>query len=206
MTPTSSSPSAGSSRPRTRRCWRSAPGRSHDPPLRRAVWAGDCLDVSEEMLRLGRGNLAGVRNVEWVLGSGVNLDVIPTTGSTTSSPTSTLQHVPRTRRCCATWRRQAGSCGQAGKVRCRCATRSNYRGRSIWPATWCMPPGARVWSATWRGTRLPAHRLLQATSGRGPGSSYDRVAAGICGCCSGADGGSRPCQPHPLHAVAGHDR
>jgi SAM-dependent methyltransferase len=35
------------------------------------------LDVSEEMLRLGRGNLAGVGNVEWVLGSGTDLDVIP---------------------------------------------------------------------------------------------------------------------------------
>ena len=52
------------------------------------------LDVSEEMLRLGWGNLTGVDNVEWVIGSGVDLDVIPDRPVDDVFSYITLQHVP----------------------------------------------------------------------------------------------------------------
>jgi ubiquinone/menaquinone biosynthesis C-methylase UbiE len=51
------------------------------------------LDVSEEMLRLGRGNLAGAANVEWVLGSGADLDVVGDRAVDDVFSYITLQHV-----------------------------------------------------------------------------------------------------------------
>ena len=154
MTPTSSSPSAGSSRPRIRRCWRSAPGLVADPPLRRAARRVIALDVSDEMLRLGRQprrrRQCGVGARLWC-----RLSPVPTARSMTSSPTSPRSTSPAERRSCATWRRPAASCGQAGKERCRCATRARCPGRSTWPATLCMPPRAAGVVGEWRG---PAYR------------------------------------------------
>jgi SAM-dependent methyltransferase len=52
------------------------------------------LDVSDKMLELGRSNLAGVGNVEWVLGSGADLDVVPDRSVDEVFSYITLQHVP----------------------------------------------------------------------------------------------------------------
>jgi ubiquinone/menaquinone biosynthesis C-methylase UbiE len=52
------------------------------------------LDVSEEMLWLGRGNLAGIGNVEWLLGSGVDLAVVPDGWVDDVFSYITPQHVP----------------------------------------------------------------------------------------------------------------
>ena len=52
------------------------------------------LDVSDEMLRLGRRNLVGVGNVEWVLGSGTDLDVLADRSVDEVFSYITLQHVP----------------------------------------------------------------------------------------------------------------
>jgi SAM-dependent methyltransferase len=52
------------------------------------------LDVSDEMLRLGQANLAGVGNLQWVLGSGADLDVIGDCWVDDVFSSITLQHVP----------------------------------------------------------------------------------------------------------------
>jgi SAM-dependent methyltransferase len=52
------------------------------------------LAVSDEMLRLSRRNLAGVGNVEWVLGSGTDLDVLADRSVGEVFSYITLQHVP----------------------------------------------------------------------------------------------------------------
>ena len=54
------------------------------------------LDVSDEMLLLGHSNLADVGNVEWVLGSGADLAVIPDRSVDNVFSYITLQHVPST--------------------------------------------------------------------------------------------------------------
>ena len=126
------------------------------------------LDVSEEMLRLGHGNLAGVRNVEWVLGSGVNLDVIPNDWVDDVFSYITLQHVPTS----AAVLRYLEEAGRVLRPGGQGALQVRHPG----PLPWALDmaghlvhaaQGRRVWSATWRGTRLPAHRLLQATSRSG---------------------------------------
>ena len=126
------------------------------------------LDVSEEMLRLGRGNLAGVGNVDWVLGSGVDLGVIPNGRVDDVFSYITLQHVPN-RAAVLRYLEEAGRVLRPGG---QAALQVRHPG----PLPWALDlaghlvhaaQGRRVWSATWRGTRLPAHRLLQAASRSG---------------------------------------
>jgi SAM-dependent methyltransferase len=146
------------------------------------------LDVSDEMLRLGRRNLADVGNVEWVLGSGTTLTCSPTVRSTRCSPTSPCSTCPRVRWSFATWRRPAGCCDQVGVVRCRCATRVRCHGRSTSPVILCMPPRAagsgRVPGAAPASRPTDYSRPLRDLRSA---SSYDHVGIGTCGCCYGAD-------------------
>jgi len=127
------------------------------------------LDVSEEMLRLGHGNLAGIGNVEWVLGSGADLDVIPDGWVDDVFSYITLQHVPST---AAVLRYLEG----AGRV-LRPGGRGALQVRHPGPLSRVIDlaghlvhaaQGRRVWSAAWRGTRIPARRLRQAASRSGP--------------------------------------
>jgi SAM-dependent methyltransferase len=123
------------------------------------------LDVSEEMLRLGQSNLSGVGNVEWVLGSGADLAVIPDGWVDDVFSYITLQHVPT---------RTAVLCylEEAGRV-----LRPDGRGALQVRHPGLLPravdlaghlahaaQGRRVWSGAWRGTRIPAHRLIEAAS------------------------------------------
>jgi SAM-dependent methyltransferase len=126
------------------------------------------LDVSEEMLRLGGDNLAGVDNVEWVLGSGADLDVVPDGRVDDVFSYITLQHVPSP---AAVLRYLE----EAGRV-LRAGGQGALQVRRPGPLPWATDvaghlvhaaQGRRVWSAAWRGTRLPARRLLQAASRSG---------------------------------------
>jgi SAM-dependent methyltransferase len=126
------------------------------------------LDVSEEMLRLGHSNLTGVGNVEWVLGSGADLAMIPDGGVDDVFSYITLQHVPSTTAVLQYLE-------EAGRV-LRPGGRGALQVRHPGPLPWAIDlaghlahaaQGRRVWSAAWRGTRLSARRLLQAASRSG---------------------------------------
>lgn len=126
------------------------------------------VDVSEEMLRLGRGNLAGVGNVEWVLGSGTDLEVIPDAWVDDIFSYITLQHVPN-RAAVLRYLEEAGRVLRPGG-------QGALQVRHPGPLPWAVDlaghlvhaaQGRRVWSAAWRGTRLPTHRLLEAASRSG---------------------------------------
>jgi SAM-dependent methyltransferase len=126
------------------------------------------VDVSEEMLRLGRGNLAGVDNVEWVLGSGADLAGIPDGGVDDVFSYITLQHVPD-RAAVLRYLEEAGRVLRPGG-------QGALQVRHPGPLPWAVDlaghlvhaaQGRRVWSAAWRGTRLPARRLRQAASRSG---------------------------------------
>jgi SAM-dependent methyltransferase len=126
------------------------------------------LDVSDEMLRLSRGNLAGVGNVEWVLGSGADLGVIPDASVDDVFSYITLQHVPN-RAAVLRYLEEAGRVLRPGG-------QGALQVRHPGPLPWAVDlaghlvhaaQGHRVWSAAWRGTRLPTHRLLQAASRSG---------------------------------------
>jgi SAM-dependent methyltransferase len=123
------------------------------------------LDVSDEMLRLGRSNLAGAGNVEWVLGSGADLAVIPDHSVHEVFSYITLQHVP-------TSAAVLGYLEEAGRV-LRPDGVGALQVRHPGPLPWAVDlaghlvhaaQGRRVWSAAWRGTRIPTHRLLEAAS------------------------------------------
>lgn len=123
------------------------------------------LDVSEEMLRLSRRNLVGVDNVEWVLGSGSDLDVIPDRGVDDVFSYITLQHVPSA----AAVLRYLDEAVRVLRPGGQGALQVRHPG----PLPWAIDlaghlahaaQGRRVWSPAWRGTRLPARRLLQVTS------------------------------------------
>jgi SAM-dependent methyltransferase len=126
------------------------------------------LDVSDEMLQLGRGNLAGVGNVEWVLGSGADLDVVPDSSVDDVFSYITLQHVPSTA-AVLRYLEEAGRVlrpgGQGGlQVRhpgplARALDLAGHLAHAV--------QGRRAWSAEWRGTRIPARRLLKAASRSG---------------------------------------
>jgi SAM-dependent methyltransferase len=123
------------------------------------------LDVSEEMLRLGRANLAGVGNVEWLLGSGGDLDVIPNGGVDDVFSYITLQHVPNP----AAVLRYLEEAGRVLRPGGQGALQVRHPGPLPWAVDLAghlvhAAQGRRVWSRAWRGTRLPAHRLLQAAS------------------------------------------
>jgi ubiquinone/menaquinone biosynthesis C-methylase UbiE len=126
------------------------------------------LDVSDEMLRLGRGNLAGVGNVEWVLGSGVDLDVLADRSVDDVFSYITLQHVPSAT-AVLRYLEETGRVLRPGGL-------GALQVRHPGPLPWAVDlaghlvhaaQGRRVWSATWRGTRTPARRLLQAASRSG---------------------------------------
>jgi SAM-dependent methyltransferase len=123
------------------------------------------LDVSEEMLLLGRGNLAGVDNVEWVLGSGADLEVIPDRSVDDVFSYITLQHIPNTT-AVLRYLEEAGRVlrpGGLGALQVRhpgpLARAVDLAGHLVHAAQ-----GRRVWSPAWRGTRIPARRLRQAAS------------------------------------------
>jgi SAM-dependent methyltransferase len=126
------------------------------------------LDVSEEMLRLGRANLAGVGNVEWLLGSGADLAVIPDRWVDDVFSYITLQHVPNP----AAVLRYLEEAGRVLRPGGRGALQVRHPGPLPWAVDLAghlvhAAQGRRVWSREWRGTRLPAHRLLQAASKSG---------------------------------------
>jgi SAM-dependent methyltransferase len=126
------------------------------------------LDVSDEMLRLGQANLAGVGNVEWVLGSGADLDVIGDCWVDDVFSYITLQHVPSP----AVVLRYLEEANRVLRRGGQGALQVRHPG----PLSWAVDlaghlvhaaQGRRVWSAAWRGTRLPARQLLQAASTSG---------------------------------------
>jgi SAM-dependent methyltransferase len=126
------------------------------------------LDVSDEMLQLGRGNLAGVGNVEWVLCSGADLDVVSDRSVDDVFSYITLQHVPST----AVVLRHLEEAGRVLRPGGQAALQVRHPG----PLPWAVDlaghlvhavQGRRVWSPQWRGTRIPARRLLQAASRSG---------------------------------------
>jgi SAM-dependent methyltransferase len=126
------------------------------------------LDVSDEMLRLGRGNLAGVDNVEWTLGSGSDLSMLADRSVDDVFSYITLQHVP-TSMAVVRYLEEAGRVLAPGG-------RGALQVRHPGPLPWAVDlaghlvhaaQGRRVWSGAWRGTRLPAHRLLEAASRSG---------------------------------------
>jgi SAM-dependent methyltransferase len=126
------------------------------------------LDVSEEMLRLGRGNLPGVGNVEWVLGSGADLDVIPDGRVDDVFSYITLQHVPSP----AAVLRYLEDAGRVLRPGGQGALQVRHPGplpRAVDLGGHLVhaAQGRRVWSREWRGTRLSARRLRQAASRSG---------------------------------------
>jgi SAM-dependent methyltransferase len=126
------------------------------------------LDVSDEMLRLGRGNLAGVTNVEWVLGSGTDLAGLADGSVDEVFSYITLQHVP-SRAAVLGYLKEAGRVLRPGG---RGALQVRHPGLLPWAVDLAghlvhAAQGRRVWSGAWRGTRIPTQRLLQAASSPG---------------------------------------
>ena len=126
------------------------------------------LDVSDEMLAIGRRNLAGADNVEWVLGSGADLATVGDRSVDEVFSYITLQHVP-------TDAAVLSYLEEAGRV-LRPGGRGGLQVRHPGPLPWAVDlaghlvhavQGRRVWSAAWRGTRIPARRLLEAASSPG---------------------------------------
>jgi methyltransferase family protein len=151
------------------------------------------LDVSDKMLQLGRGNLAGVGKVEWVVGSGADLDVVPACSVDDVFSYITLEHVPSAAAVLRYLEEAGRVLRPGGKPRCRCAIRARCRGRSTWPVTLCTPP--RAAGCGRQSGAGPAFRRAGCCSrprrGQGPASSCDRVAIGTCGCCCGADAAAK---------------
>jgi SAM-dependent methyltransferase len=126
------------------------------------------LDVSDEMLRLGREALAGVDNVDWVLGSGRDLRALPDRCVDEVFSYITLQHVPDEAVVLGYLAETVRVLrpGGLGALQVR-------RGGAL-PAAIDLAGhlahtlmGRRVWSAAWRGTRIPERRLLEAVAGPG---------------------------------------
>jgi SAM-dependent methyltransferase len=123
------------------------------------------LDVSDVMLRLGRSNLTGVGNVEWVLSSGADLAVIGDRSVDDVFSYITLQHVPTS----ATVLRYLEEASRVLRPGGRGALQVRHPGLLPWGVDLAghlvhAAQGRRVWSAAWRGTRVPTHRLLQAAA------------------------------------------
>jgi SAM-dependent methyltransferase len=126
------------------------------------------LDVSEEMLRLGRGKLADVGNVEWVLGSGADLAGIHDGSVDDVFSYITLQHVPNS----AVVLRYLEEAGRVLRPGGQGALQVRHPGPLPWAVDLAghlvhAAQGRRVWAREWRGTRVPARRLLQAASRSG---------------------------------------
>ena len=126
------------------------------------------LDVADEMLRLGRSNLIGVDNVEWVLGSGADLDVIPDRSVDDVFSYITLQHVPST----AAVLRYLQEASRVLRLGGQGALQVRQPGLKPWAVDLAghlahAAQGRRVWAAEWRGTRIPVRLLLQAAARSG---------------------------------------
>jgi SAM-dependent methyltransferase len=126
------------------------------------------LDVSDEMLRLGRANLADLDNVEWHLGSGTDLGVLAGRAVDEVFSYITLQHVPDAR----VVQRYLEDAGRMLRPGGRGALQVRHPGpvaRMLDLAGHLVHgvQGRRVWSRQWRGTRLPARALLAAAERSG---------------------------------------
>jgi SAM-dependent methyltransferase len=126
------------------------------------------LDVSEEMLRLGRGNLAGVSNVVWMLGSGADLGMLADGSVEEVFSYITLQHVPTS----AAVLRYLEEAGRVLRPGGRGALQVRHPGPLPWAVDLAghllhAAQGRRVWSGAWRGVRIPANRLVEAASRSG---------------------------------------
>jgi len=126
------------------------------------------LDVADELLRLGRSNLIGVENIERVLGSGADLDVVPDRSVDDLFSYITLQHVPSV----AAVLRYLQDASRVLRLGGQGALQVRQPGLMPWAADLAghlvhAAQGRRVWGAEWRGTRIPARMLLQAASGSG---------------------------------------
>jgi SAM-dependent methyltransferase len=126
------------------------------------------LDVSDEMLRLGRTNLADLDNVDWVLGSGVDLNAVR--GGSVDAVFSyiTLQHLPDR----AAVLRYIEDAGRVLRPGGRGALQVRRPGVVAWAIDQVghlvhAAQGRRVWSRAWRGTRIPARLLLEAAERSG---------------------------------------
>jgi SAM-dependent methyltransferase len=146
------------------------------------------LDVSDEMLRLGRSNVAGVGNVEWVLGSGADLAVIGDRSVDDVFSYITLQHVPTS----ATVLRYLEEASRVLRPGGRGALQVRQPGPLPWAVdlagTWCTPPRA-AGCGRQHGVAPASQRTGCAKPQPDPGSASncDRVGIDTCGCCCGAD-------------------
>jgi SAM-dependent methyltransferase len=126
------------------------------------------LDCSDQMLRLGRANLADLDNVEWLLGSGADLGVLGGDAVDDVFSYITLQHVPD-RGAVLRYIQDAGRVMRPGG-------RGALQVRHPGPLPWALDlaghlvhgaQGRRVWSKAWRGTRLPTRMLVAAAERSG---------------------------------------
>jgi SAM-dependent methyltransferase len=126
------------------------------------------LDVSDEMLRRGRVNLADLGNVEWLLGSGADLDVVADGAADDVFSYITLQHVPD-RRAVLRYVEEAGRVMRPGGRGALQVRHPGLVARSLDMSGHLVHAvqGRRVWSKEWRGTRLPARTLLAAAERSG---------------------------------------
>jgi SAM-dependent methyltransferase len=121
------------------------------------------LDVSDEMLRLGRANTADLDNVGWVQGGGAGLDAVRSGSVDEVFSYITLQHVPDR----AVVLRHVEDAGRVLRPGGRAALQVRRPGpvaRAIDLVGHLVhaAQGRRVWSRAWRGTRPPARALLAA--------------------------------------------
>ena len=121
------------------------------------------LDVSDEMLRLGRSRLGHLDNVAWVLGSGVDLEAIHDRSVDDVFSYITLQHVPDG----PTVLRHLEDAGRVLKPGGQAALQVRRPGLLAGAMDLAghllhAVEGRRVWAREWRGTRLPERALLQA--------------------------------------------
>jgi SAM-dependent methyltransferase len=126
------------------------------------------LDVADEMLRLGRRTLADRDNVRWVLGSGCDLEGIPDHTVDDVFSYITLQHVP-TRAAVLRYLEEVGRVLRPGG---HGALQVRHPGLLPWMLDTAghllhATRGRPVWSAEWRGRRIPAPLLLEAATRSG---------------------------------------
>jgi SAM-dependent methyltransferase len=126
------------------------------------------LDVSDEMLRQGRANLADLDNVEWCLGSGTDLGVLGDGAVDDVFSYITLQHVPEER----VVLRYLEDAGRVLRPGGRGALQVRHPGLLAGALDLAGHlahglQGRRVWSREWRGTRPPVAALLAAAARSG---------------------------------------
>jgi SAM-dependent methyltransferase len=129
------------------------------------------LDVSDEMLRQGRANLADLDNVAWLLGSGVDLNAIGDGSVDDVFSYITLQHLPDR----AAVLRYVQDTGRVLRPGGQAALQVRRPGLLAWAIDLVghlghAAQGRRVWSKAWRGTRVSAGALLAAAQRSGVGA------------------------------------